>query len=143
VTLLDTTALLGLLRGDPAEAEVKALLRRGGCVTPSTCLAELVDQLTRVGGIAPEEVADCLDPLIGASLGIVSIENRLGWQAGQDRALHYERNSTDLSLADCVLLACTGPEDELASSDGALLRTARELDLRVIALPDSRGQRPG
>lgn len=140
--LLDTNALIAMLRGEPAASEVKALLYRGECVTPATCLAEVVDQLIRRHGVRPEDVIDHLEPLVDASLGIVPIENELSWQAGQDRAIHYERSSADLSLADCVLLACVGPDDELASSDGSLLRTARELDLQVIPLPDSRGQRP-
>jgi predicted nucleic acid-binding protein len=142
VILLDASALLGLLRGEPAEEEVKALLRRGPCATPSTCLAEVVDRLIRLGGIPPKEVVHHLDPLIETSLGIVPIENRLGWQAGQDRAVHYQRNAAALSLADCVLLACAGADDELASADAALLRVAGELDIGVIPLLDSRGNRP-
>jgi PIN domain nuclease of toxin-antitoxin system len=142
VILLDASALIALLRGEPAEADVKALLHRGGCATPSTCLAEVVDQLIRRNRVQPEDVVDRLDPLIEASLGVVPIENRLGWQAGEHRAVNYVRSGTDLSLADCMLLACAGPDDELASSDGSLLAIARELDIRVIPLPDSRGRRP-
>lgn len=140
--LLDASALIAFLRSEPAEAEVVALLRGGECVTPSTCLAEVVDQLIRRNGVQPEDVVDHLDPLIDAALGIVPIENRLGWQAGEYRAVHYSRSGADLSLADCMLLACVGPDDELASSDGRLLGVARELDFRVIPLLDSRGSRP-
>jgi hypothetical protein len=110
---------------------------------PVHCLAEVVDQLIRHTGVDPDAVADRLDPLIEASLGIVSVETELGWQAGEDRAVNYARSHSDLSLADCVLLACAGPQDRLASSDGALLRVARRLNLSVIPLLDSRGRRAG
>lgn len=132
-----------MLRSEPAEVEVKTLFYRGECVTPATCLGEVVDQLIRRHGVVPEDIADHLEPLVDASLRIVPIENDLGWQAGQDRGVHYNRNGADLSLADCVLLACAGPDDELASSDGTLLRVARALDIGTIPLLDSYGRRPG
>jgi hypothetical protein len=130
-----------LLRGEPAKAEVEDLLDGGRCATPATCLCEVVDRLIRRHGVLPEELVCHLNPLIEASLGIVPVENELGWQAGEDRALQYKRNSTDLSLADCVLLACVGQQDLLATSDRALLRVARRLDFKVIPLLDSRGHR--
>jgi PIN domain nuclease of toxin-antitoxin system len=142
VILLDSSALIAFLYGEAAEAEVAALLRSGECVTPSPCLAEVVDQLIRRNGVQPEKVVDHLDPLIEASLGVVPIENRLGWQAGEFRAVYYQRSGADLSLADCLLLACVGPDDKLASSDRALLAAARDLEFDVISLPDSRGRRP-
>lgn len=140
--LLDTSALIAFLYGEPAEAEVAALLGGGGCATPSPCLAEVVDQLIRRNGVPPEEVVDRLDPLIEASLGIVPIENRLGWQAGEFRAEFYRRSGSDVSLADCMLLACVGPDDKLASSDRALLAAAGELGFTTIPLLDSSGTRP-
>jgi len=132
-----------LLRGEPGKADVESLLGAGRCVTPATCLGEVVDRLIRRHGVLPEEVVCHLSPLIEASLGIVSVENELGWQAGEDRALQYKRNGADLSLADCVLLACVGHQDQLATSDGPLIRVARELGLEVIPLLDSRGRRSG
>jgi PIN domain nuclease of toxin-antitoxin system len=142
VILLDTSALLALLRDEPAAAEVAGLLKGGDCATPSSCLAEVVDRLIRHTGVEPEEVVDRLDPLIEVSLGIVPLENRLGWQAGEFRGLYYRRNGSDISLADCLLLACVGPDDRLASSDRALLAAARELDFETIPLLDSSGARP-
>lgn len=141
--LLDASALLALLRGEPGESEVVGLLHRGDCATPSSCLAEVVDHLIRHTGVTPEDVVDRLDPLIEASLGVIPIENRLGWQGGELRALRYARNGAALSLADCLLLACVGPDDKLVSSDRALLAAARDLEFGVIALPDSRGHRAG
>jgi hypothetical protein len=101
----------------------------------------VVDLLIRGSGVEPDAVVDHLEPLIHASLGIVPIENELGWEAGEHRGVHYARSDTDLSLADCVLLACAGPDDLLASSDRPLLRVARELEIQTIPLLDSRGNR--
>lgn len=140
--LLDANALIAFLRGEPAEREVDALLRSGECATPASCLSEVVDRLIRRGGARPEDVTAHLGPLIEASLGIVPLENEIGWQAGEFRGVHYARAGADLSLADCLLLACVGPGDKLASSDGPLLTAARALELDVIPLPDSRGRRP-
>lgn len=142
VTLLDANALLAFLFGEPGESEVAALLGSGDCVTPAPCLAEVVDRLIRRAGIPPEEVVDRLDPLIEASLGIAPIENTVGWQAGEYRAVYYSRRSADLSMADAILLACVGPEDRLASSDRTVLRVADELGFELIPLPDSSGRRP-
>ncbi len=77
-----------------------------------------------------------------ASLGVLAIENRIAWQAGEFRALHYNRNTAALSLTDCILLASTGPEDKLATSDQALVTVAHALNLTVLPLPDASGRRP-
>ncbi len=45
-------------------------------------------------------------------------------------------------MADCTMLAVAGPDDKLATSDGALATIAHELGVGVIALPDSSGIRP-
>lgn len=66
----------------------------------------------------------------------------VAWRAGEIRAAHYRRKSTALSLADCVLLASAGPENEIATSDRAVAATARKLDIAVIPLLDSQGGRP-
>ncbi len=140
--LLDANALIALLRGEPAEGEVAALLRSGECATPAPCLAEVVDRLIRRAKVKPGEVVDQLEPLIAASLGVLAVENRIAWQAGELRGAHYNRNDADLSLADCLLLASAAANDEIATSDLALATTARALDLAVIPLPDSGGSRP-
>jgi PIN domain nuclease of toxin-antitoxin system len=140
--LLDASALVAFLYGEPAAGEVAALLRSGECATPAPCLAELVDQLIRRNGVQPDDVADHLGLLIEASLGVLAIENEIAWQAGELRAVHYRRSNADLSLADCLLLAAAGLDDEIATSDPAVIATARTLNLTVIPLPDSNGNRP-
>ena len=140
--LLDASALLALLWGEPGESEVAALLRSNDCATAAPCLSEVVDKLIRRNDVLPEQVLDYLDPLIDASLGIVPVENRIAWQAGEFRAAYYSRGHSDLSLADCLLLAAAGSNDKLATADGALAGVASTLEISVIPLPDSKGNRP-
>lgn len=140
--LLDANALIALLRDEPAASEVEGLLHARECATPASCLTEVVDRLIRRGAVPPEKVVDRVEPLIGAKLGILPIENRVAWWAGEVRGLHYARGDADLSLADCLLLAAAGPDDEVATSDGAVARAARALDIGIVALPDSSGRRP-
>lgn len=140
--MLDANALLALLRGEPAEGEVAALLHSRQCVTPAACLAEVVDRLIRRSGVTPQDVVDRLDPLIEASLGVVPVENRIAWQAGELRGVHYDRDGADLSLSDCLLLASAGPDDEIATSDRAVAAVALQLGIDLIPIPDSNGTRP-
>jgi predicted nucleic acid-binding protein len=105
-------------------------------------LAEVVDKLIRRHGIDPGRLAERLGALIDESISVLSVDARTAWRAGEVRAAHYNRKTTALSLADCVLLATAGPEDEIATSDRAVAATALELGIDLIPLPDSNGQRP-
>ena len=59
------------------------------------------------------------------------------------RTVHYRRRSSELSLADCVLLATAEPgRDSVATSDAPVLRAARREGLGAITLPDASGRRP-
>lgn len=140
--LLDANALIALLKDEPAAGEVAELLRENDCATPASCLSEVVDRLIRRAGVRPEDVVDRLEPLIDASLGIIPIESRLAWLAGELRGVHYTRGSEDLSLADCILLAVTEPADRMATADRGLAAVAHKLGISLIPLPDSKGNRP-
>jgi predicted nucleic acid-binding protein len=141
LTLLDANALIALLLGEPAEREVTELLR-GDCAIPAPCLAEVVDQLVRKHGVPERIVPEHLGPLIGESMQVVAVDANIAWLAGEIHAAHYDRKSLALSLADCLLLASAGPEDEIATTDGAVAATARNLGIGLIPLPDSDGRRP-
>jgi predicted nucleic acid-binding protein len=121
---------------------VASLLHRGNCATPSSCLAEVVDKLIRRWGSSPEQVAEQLGPLVDEAVSVLEIDSQIAWRAGEIRAAHYHRKTATLSLADCVLLATAGPDDEIASSDRAVVRTARGLGVGVTPLLDSGGRRP-
>jgi PIN domain nuclease of toxin-antitoxin system len=142
LTLLDASALLSLLLGQPAEAEVQALLRRGNCAVPAPCLGEVVDKLIRKRGVEPVTVSERLEPLLDEVVAVVATDRRIAWRAGELHAEHYDRATSALSLADCTLLASAQSDDKIATSDTAVAATARKLALDVVALPDSSGRRP-
>jgi predicted nucleic acid-binding protein len=130
------------LRAQPAEEEVAALLHRGSCATPAPCLAEIVDRLTRRWGSSTEEIARQLGPLIDESVTVLRIDSGVSWRAGEIRASHYDRKTAALSLADCLLLAAAGPDDEIATSDHAVAAIAHRLGIGLVPLLDSKGERP-
>jgi predicted nucleic acid-binding protein len=142
LTLLDASALLSLLLGQPAEAEVSALLQRGNCAIPAPCLTEVVDKLIRKRRVDPAAVSERLGALIEEVIPVLSTDQRIAWRAGELHAAHYHRASAPLSLADCLLLATAGPDDEVATSDATVIATAEKLGIGVIPLPDSSGRRP-
>jgi len=140
--LLDANALVSLLGGQPAEAEVAELLRRGHCATPAPCLSEVVDRMIRVFGTDPLALSERLGVLIDEVLPVVPADQRIAWRAGELHAAHYHRVRAPLSLADCLLLATAEPDDEIASSDSAVIATARVLGVGTIPLLDSQGRLP-
>lgn len=143
MTLLDASALLSLLLGQPAETEVSALLQRGNCAIPAPCLTEVVDKLIRKHRVDPGAVSERLGPLIDETIPVVSTDPRIAWRAGELHAAHYDRRTAALSLADCILLATAGPDDEIATSDATVIATAGKLGIDVVPLPDSKGLRRG
>lgn len=142
MTLLDANALLSLVLGQPAEAEVLALLRRGDCAVPAPCLGEVVDKLIRKRRVEPATASERLGPLLDEVVQVMPTDRRIAWRAGELHAEHYDRARLALSLADCILLASAEPNDEVATSDTAVCATARKLGLGVVPLPDSSGSRP-
>lgn len=142
MTLLDANALIALLRREPAGPEVAGLLRGRECATPTTCVTEVVDIMLRISGADPERLSERLGALLDESVDVLELGTNVAWRAGRLRAQHYDRKDTDLSLADCVLLATAGPEDEIATSDRAVAATARRLGIDLTPLLDSKGKRP-
>jgi predicted nucleic acid-binding protein len=142
LTFLDANAFVAVLRREPGAPEVAGLLRSRACATPAPCVAELVDKLVRRHAIAPDDLAEKLGPLFGESIAVVAVDSQTAWRAGEIRASHYHRKTAALSLADCILLAAAGPEDEIATSDRAVAATAHRLGIGLIPLLDSEGGRP-
>jgi predicted nucleic acid-binding protein len=140
--LFDANALISLLRGQPAESEVAALLRQGGCVIPAPCLAEVVDRVIRTHGVDPAALSERLGALVDEVLSVPSTDQRIAWRAGELHAAHYHRKNSALSLVDCQLLATAEPDDEIVTSDSAVIATARKLNLGVIPILDSQGRMP-
>lgn len=143
MTFLDANAFVAVLRREPGAPEVATLLRGRACATPAPCVAELVDKLVRRHGIKAGDLAEKLAPLFAESIAVVAVDSDIAWRAGEIRASHYHRKTAALSLADCVLLAAAGPDDEIATSDRAVAATAHRLGIGLIPLLDSKGERPG
>lgn len=139
MTLLDASALVSLLLGEPAQAKVAELLRAGDCALPAACLGEVVDSLMRKHRIAQPSLSERLGALLDEVLDVLPVDQRMSWRAGELRAAHYHRADRALSLADCLLLASAGPGDRIATADVAVIATAGELGIRTIPLPASDG----
>jgi PIN domain nuclease of toxin-antitoxin system len=141
LTLLDANAFLALLLREPGGVEVAELLRSRNCATSAPCVAEVVDKLVRRNRISLESLADKLSPLLAESVVVLDVDPSVAWRAGEIRAAHYHRKMSDLSLADCLLLAAAGPEDEVATSDRIVAATAGKLGISLVPLLDSNGRR--
>ena len=138
--LLDAYALVALLRAERAGADVRTLLRSGDCGMTASNLAEAADVLERVHGIGIGESRPRVEPL---PLTVVDVDARLAWRAAELRARHYRRRSSEVSMADCVLVAAARPgSDAVATADRAVAVMSRAEGVHVTALPDRRGRRP-
>lgn len=141
--LLDANALIYLLLDKPAAVEVAGLLESGDCGIPAPCIAEVRDQLLRHHPITEEQFLERTSPLVDVGVAGLPIDIPTAQWAGDIRAAHYSRSGAALSLADCFLLASAMEGDRIATADAAVIRVARALDIGVIPLLDSRGNRPG
>jgi predicted nucleic acid-binding protein len=143
VNLLDAYALVALIAEEPAADEVEAILREGDVGAVVANLAEAIDTCQRIHGLPIAEVRDVLEPLLGGAVFPVVSEEREAWRAAELRGQYYNKKTSALSLADCLLLAhAVVAEAQIATSDPPLADAARSEGLKVIALPDSDGRRP-
>jgi len=141
--VLDAYALVAMLASEPAAVDVKALLREEDCAISTLNLAEAADVLQRVRGVDIGETRNVLGSLAPGVLTLVDVDERCAWRAAMLRSTHYRRRASELSLADCVLLATAKPgRDSVATSDAPVLRAARREGLGTIPLPDTQSRRP-
>lgn len=76
-------------------------------------------------------------------MAVVDLDERLCLLAGRLRAGHHRRRSSEVSMADCLVLATAIVQDDrLATADPALAAMARTEGVDVVDLPDSSGRRP-
>ncbi len=133
--LLDAFALIALLAEEPAADQVEALLRSNEAAITAVNLAEALDVLQRVQGIASERLEEVTTPLVGERMKLIPIDERIARDAADVRARRYHRTRAPLSLADCILLAATGESDALATADGPLIRAAEAENIQIRKLP--------
>lgn len=142
MTVLDSFAVIALLRGEPAAQEVRQLLVASGGAArlTATGLAEVIDHLVRVMGVPEEEAA-----LDIAQLGLAeaaNVDSEKAFRAGLLRARHYHRTERAVSLADCIAAEeARATSTSLATADPHLLDLCRDEGMTVVALPDSVGSR--
>jgi PIN domain nuclease of toxin-antitoxin system len=139
--LLDSYAVLALLRDEPAAAEVVDLVASElGAVLTAVGLAEVVDRLVRLDQVDDEEAV-----LDVAQLGLheaIPLDPETALRAGLFRSRHYHRSTRAVSLADCVAAECARRLGiPLATSDPHLLDACSEEQVAVVVLPDNRGRR--
>jgi PIN domain nuclease of toxin-antitoxin system len=141
LTVLDASALISLLGGEPAADTVADLIRRRPPASISGAnLAEVVDHLIRVDGRPADVVNDEIDLLIAAGLDIEPYWLTHARRAAVIRANYYHRTKNPISLADAACIATARLlATDLATTDPALARTALDLGVEVIRLPDSSG----
>jgi predicted nucleic acid-binding protein len=132
--LLDAYALIALLAEEPAAEQVETLIRRGDTAITPVNLAEALDVLQRVAGIPSERLQALTTPLIGEEIKLALIDEQIARGAANIRARRYHPKRAPVSLADCILLAATGPSDTLATADRPLIRIAEAEDVGVTAL---------
>lgn len=134
--LLDAAAVIAFVRSEPAADEVEQILREGGCAMSAVNLAEVTDVLVRRHGVAQASLDELPRMVDVRSAGLD--QARI---AGRLRALHYDRATRPLSLADSFLLASAGSNDRIATSDQAIVDTAAAEGLSVVPLRNSSGVR--
>lgn len=141
--LLDAFALIAFLRGEASAPLVRNMLRRGGCWLGAVQLAETLDVTVRVLGHDRGTVERALDPLLATTLGLLDVGEPEARDAARLRAAHYRKGGSELSLADCLLIAAALHRScAVATSDEPLARAARLEGVGVEALPDSSGRLP-
>jgi len=140
MTILDSYAVISLLRDEPAANEVEDLLLNTEARLTAVGVSEVVDRMVRLLAVDEEEIALDLAQLdLAATL---EVDDDLGLAAGMLRARRYQRRTCQLSLADCV--AAEGARrsgERLATADPDLLSTCSLEGIGYISLPDSTGAR--
>jgi PIN domain nuclease of toxin-antitoxin system len=141
VIVLDSYAVLALLRDEAAAAAVQELIESTEVVALTALgVAEMIDRLVRLGGVDPEEAA-----LDVAQLGLrepLAVDSEVAIRAGIMRARHYHRTTRAVSLADCVAAAAaTHVGRLLATADPHLIDMCVAEGVSVVALPDVGGRR--
>jgi uncharacterized protein with PIN domain len=143
LTLLDAFALVAFLTDEPAASEVEELLDSGATAMTTVNLAEAIDVVARGRKRDPHELRTFTAHLFVDLVDLLAPDEDDAWRAAAIRSKHYRRRVRALSIADCFLLACALNGDHtIATSDPAVVATAREERVPFISLPDSAGERP-
>lgn len=137
--VLDSYAVLALLKDEPAAAKVAKLLEDGDEARLTAIgVAEVLDHLVRIVSADPEDAA-----LDVAQLGLAEAlptDAGAGLRAGLLRARHYHRRDRAVSLADCIAAdAARTAAGRIATSDPHLLDLCAAEGIDMLPLPDTSG----
>lgn len=129
--LLDAFALVALLRDEAGADDVEAIVARGAAAIPALNLAETIDTVMRADGIGEEELRGLLEPL---GIAVLPLTEHIAWRAAALRSRHYRRRQSELSLADCALVATATQADVVVTGDRPVLRMATAEGVRTHEL---------
>jgi predicted nucleic acid-binding protein len=133
--LLDSSALVAALAGERAKWKVQQILRGKDAAIVSVNFAEVVDVLVRVFGNDLDAVEAVLIPLVATNLPVLAIGEAEARAGAEIRIRRYNRRSSPLSLADCLLLGTARVRGaRIATTDQLLARAGHAEDLSVEAL---------
>jgi PIN domain nuclease of toxin-antitoxin system len=133
--LLDAYALIAYLRDEAAAPVVQRLLWAGELSMSAVQLAEVLDRMERVHGVACDEIEVAVSAL---SIEVIAADYPVGAEAGRLRARHYLPTGRTLSMADsfCAATAVLGGLS-LATADPVLLSVAEAEGCTVVRLPSA------
>lgn len=141
--VFDAAAIIAWFNEEPAAAEVDELLANDDGLVSCVNLAEVVDWLSRKGGVGANDVVSVVEGLVGDGLVLMPCGKALGLRAGALRASHYKKKVMEVSLADCVAAATAElAEATLVTSDARLVDLAEAIGIEVQPIPNSLGVRP-
>lgn len=131
--VLDASAAIALLRGEPGASQVEQVLRNDHARMSTINAAETVDVLVRRYGWAAADVVAGVEQLLSTVVAAIPASPDIAIQAGELRARHFRRDQR-ISLADCFVLATAQPSDRIATGDKTLAALARDQGIDVVAL---------
>jgi PIN domain nuclease of toxin-antitoxin system len=139
--VLDASALISLLDGEPGGAAVAAVLQDGASVS-AVNFAEARDTLTRRLP-DPSRVRWAVDEIVHRGLRVIDCDRQRATEAADLRAGHYHRAQMPVSLADCIaIVTARGSGGTLVTSDSDQGRLAAEIGVEVLAIANSGGILP-
>ena len=134
---------MAALISEPAANDVRRLLKshEDPARISAVNVAEAVDSISRLQGWPSQDVVEKLRWLVVGGMIVEPVTESLAFDAAALRTRHYHRERRPISIPDCIALALALDfDDRLATSDPALLETARAENCRVVVLPDSQGR---
>lgn len=139
-SVLDATALLAILLGEPGAEEASEAALRGGVVT-AVNFAEVRDRVLRRSR-NPAKGAAAVDGLVDRRLSVLACDRTLASRASELRTAYYHPSTSAISLADCFAIAAAEARGAvLVTSDRNQVAAAVAAGVDVRPIPNSSGVR--